>query len=74
MTNYNAYKLFGIGEKGDVKAVYKIGESLYINVTNRCNADCVFCDRKGEAVLNGYNLKMKKSEEPEAEEYIKANW
>ena len=71
MTTYNAYKLFGIGEKGDVKAVYKIGESLYINVTNRCNADCVFCDRKGEAVLNGYNLKMKKSEEPEAEDYIK---
>ncbi len=71
MTNYNAYKLFGIGEKGEVKAVYKIGESLYINVTNRCNADCVFCDRKGEAVLNGYNLKMPKSEEPEAEDYIK---
>lgn len=71
MTNYNAYKLFGIGEKGEVKAVYKIGESLYINVTNRCNADCVFCDRKGEAVLNGYNLKMQKSEEPAADDYIK---
>lgn len=71
ITNYNAYKLFGIGEKGEVKAVYKIGESLYINVTNRCNADCVFCDRKGEAVLNGYNLKMPKSEEPTVEEYIK---
>lgn len=71
MTNYNTYKLFGIGEKGEVKAVYKIGESLYINVTNRCNADCVFCDRKGEAVLNGYNLKMQKSEEPATEDYIK---
>lgn len=41
------------------------------NVTNRCNADCVFCDRKGEAVLEGYNLNMQKSEEPEAEVYIK---
>ena len=71
VTNYNTYKLFGIGEKGEVKAVYKINDSLYINVTNRCNADCVFCDRKGEAVLHGYNLKMKKSEEPEADEYIK---
>jgi TatD DNase family protein len=70
ITNYNAHKLFGIGEKGNVRFVYKIGESLYVNVTNRCNADCVFCDRKGEAVLHGYNLKMKKSEEPEAEEYI----
>ncbi|PID61396.1 MAG: radical SAM protein [Ignavibacteriae bacterium] len=71
ITNYNAYKFFGIGEKDEVRFVYKIGNSLYINVTNRCNADCVFCDRKGEAILHDYNLKMKKSEEPEAEEYIK---
>jgi len=70
ITNYNAYNLFGIGEKGEVKFVYKIGNSLYINITNRCNADCVFCDRKGEAVLHGYNLKMQKSEEPDAEIYI----
>ncbi len=71
MTNYNAYNLFGIGEKGKLRYVYKIKDSLYINVTNRCNADCVFCDRKGEAVIKGYNLKMQKSEEPEAEVYIK---
>jgi len=49
---------------------YQIGDSLYINVTNRCNADCVFCDRKGEAMIKGYNLKMKRSEEPEAQVYI----
>ena len=61
-------------KKEKLRFVYKIGDSLYINVTNRCNADCVFCDRKGEAVLEGYNLKMQKSEEPEAEVYIKANW
>ncbi|MEK6553296.1 MAG: YchF/TatD family DNA exonuclease, partial [Bacteroidota bacterium] len=70
-TSYNAHKLFGIGEKPKLSFTYKIGEELYINVTNRCNADCVFCDRKGEAVINGYNLKMPKSEEPEAEVYIK---
>lgn len=70
-TSYNAYKLFGIGNKPKLSYTYQIGNSLYINVTNRCNADCVFCDRKGEAVINGYNLKMKKSEEPEADVYIK---
>src|SRR3989339_979009 len=70
-TSYNAYKLFGIGMKPKLSFTYQIGQSLYINVTNRCNADCVFCDRKGEAVINGYNLKMTKSEEPEAEVYIK---
>lgn len=70
-TSYNAYKLFGIGMKPSLSFTYQIGSSLYINVTNRCNADCVFCDRKGEAVINGYNLKMTKSEEPEADVYIR---
>lgn len=69
-TSYNAYKLFGIGMKPDLSYTYQIGQSLYINVTNRCNADCIFCDRKGEAVINGYSLKMKKSEEPDADVYI----
>jgi TatD DNase family protein len=69
-TSYNAYKLFGIGMKPDLSFTYKIGNSLYVNVTNRCNADCVFCDRKGEAVINGYSLKMTKSQEPDAEVYI----
>ncbi|MFH1195319.1 MAG: YchF/TatD family DNA exonuclease [bacterium] len=70
-TSHNAFRLFGIGEKANPAITYKIGNSLYVNVTNRCNADCVFCDRKGEAIIKGYNLKMNKSEEPEAEEYIK---
>ena len=70
-TSYNAYKLFGIGMKPNVSFTYQIGNSLYINVTNRCNADCVFCDRKGAAIIKGYNLKMSKSEEPDASVYIK---
>lgn len=69
-TSYNAHKLLGIGDGLKLRFTYQIGQSLYINVTNRCNADCIFCDRKGEAVVKGYNLKMKKSEEPEAEVYI----
>ncbi len=70
ITNYNAFKLFGIGEKPPLSFTYKIRNSLYINVTNRCNADCVFCDRKNDAVVSGYNLKMKHSEEPPADIYI----
>ncbi|MFA7288755.1 MAG: TatD family hydrolase [Melioribacteraceae bacterium] len=69
-TNYNVYKFFGVGMNPDLSFTYQIGNSLYVNVTNRCNADCVFCDRKGLAVISGYNLKMKKSEEPEASVYI----
>jgi len=69
-TSWNAYKLFGIGKKMEISYTYQIGNSLYINVTNRCNADCVFCDRKGDAVIKGYNLKMSKEQEPDAEVYI----
>jgi len=69
-TSWNAYKLFGIGVKMKLSFTYQIGESLYVNVTNRCNSDCVFCDRKGDAVINGYSLKMSKAEEPDAEVYI----
>jgi TatD DNase family protein len=70
VTSYNAFRMFGIGSKPDTSFTYQIGNNLYINVTNRCNADCIFCDRKGEAVVSGYNLKMSKSEEPAAEVYI----
>ncbi len=70
-TYYNFYKLFGVGNKPELSFTYKIGESLYINITNRCNADCVFCDRGGEAVVKGYNLKMPRSKEPDASVFIK---
>jgi len=36
--------------------VYKIGEALYINLTNRCTNRCDFCVRKEEAGVGGYNL------------------
>lgn len=70
ITSYNAYKLFGIGKSEKVTYTYKIKNSLYINVTNRCNADCTFCRRKDEAWVQGYTLKMKRTEEPPAKVYI----
>lgn len=70
ITSLNAFRMFGIGSKPKVSYTYKLGNSLYINVTNRCNADCVFCRRKEDPFLRGYNLGMKKSEEPPAEVYI----
>lgn len=70
ITSLNAFRMFGIGSEPKVSYTYKLGNSLYINVTNRCNADCVFCRRKEDPFLRGYNLGMKKSEEPPAEVYI----
>jgi TatD DNase family protein len=70
ITSYNAFRLFGIGVKPESKYTYRISQSLYVNVTNRCNADCIFCIRKKDPVIAGYNLSMKLSEEPPAEVYI----
>jgi len=70
ITSVNAFRLFGVGSLGKANFTYQLGNNLYINITNRCNADCVFCRRKEEPILEGYNLKMSKSEEPPAEKYI----
>ena len=71
ITSFNAFRIFGIGSKPETAFTYKLGNSLYINVTNRCNAHCTFCRRKDNPVLRGYNLGMERSEEPSADVYIK---
>ena len=70
ITSFNTLKLFGIGHKSETSFTYKLGNSLYINITNRCNASCFFCDKDGDAEIHGYNLKMNKSNEPPVETYI----
>jgi TatD DNase family protein len=67
-TTYNAKKLFSIGSLPEPVFTYKLGNSLYLNLTIRCDADCIFCDRKGEAVIKGYNLNIE--HEPTVEEVI----
>jgi TatD DNase family protein len=66
--NYGAYRVFGIGDTPAPRFTYQLKDSLYINLTIRCNADCVFCDRKGDAVVKGHNLKIER--EPAADEVI----
>jgi TatD DNase family protein len=68
VTNYNVHKLFGIGKSDEPKFTYQLKNSLYINLTIRCDADCVFCDRKGEAVIKGHNLRI--TREPSSAEVI----
>jgi len=70
ITSLNAFRFFEIGNAPKTSFTYLLENSLYINVTNRCNADCTFCRRKEDPFLRGYNLGMKKSEEPTAEVYI----
>ena len=68
-TNFGAYRLFGIGKAGEPRFTYTLRNSLYVNLTIRCDADCLFCDRKGDAVIKGHNLRIER--EPTAEEVIR---
>ena len=48
---------------------YKLGNSLYLNITNRCSNDCVFCVRNFRADVNGAdNLWLER--EPTIEEIM----
>ena len=71
ITSFNTFRIFGIGSKPETAFTYQLGDSLYVNVTNRCNAHCVFCKRKENPVLRGYNLGMERTDEPESDVYIK---
>jgi len=64
-TTYSAHRLFGVGEYPAPRFTYPLKNSLYINLTIRCNADCIFCDRKGDAVVKGHNLKIDREPSPE---------
>jgi TatD DNase family protein len=72
ITTRNARRLFGQDLNEDIVFTYPIRDSLYINLTNRCTADCYFCSRLSDPVVKGHNLKMRRNEEPDLEELIKS--
>lgn len=54
--------------KRNPSVVYWLGNSLYLNVTNRCSNSCYFCFRKFKKGIREFNLKLEK--EPTSEEVI----
>jgi len=70
-TTRNFRRLAGLatGQTGDV-LVYAIRDRLYVNLTNRCTARCVFCRRESSPVASGYDLRLER--EHTAAEYIEA--
>ncbi len=71
ITTLNTKKLFKIGEmseKGEI--AYRIRDSLYLNITNRCTNRCGFCVRFHTSFVKGHNLKLES--EPSAEGIITA--
>ncbi|MDA8082787.1 MAG: YchF/TatD family DNA exonuclease [Nitrospiraceae bacterium] len=59
ITTLNAQRLFRLG-KIDQKAeiAYKIRDSLYLNITNRCTNACTFCVRVQTDFVKGHNLRL----------------
>lgn len=70
ITNTNAQQLFGIGKKQSDKIAYPIRDSLYLNITNRCTNNCIFCVRRFTDFVCGHNLKL--SYEPPQDEIIQS--
>ena len=50
--------------------IYEAHGNLYLNITNRCTANCIFCVKHYSDGVHGYNLRL--SGEPELNDIIKA--
>jgi TatD DNase family protein len=70
-TTTNAKNLF-IFEPSEASTsiAYRLRDSLYLNITNRCTIACVFCGKWKSFMLRDFNLRLKK--EPTAEEILNA--
>ncbi len=72
MTTQNAKLLFNLGNTNKKESItYVINNKLYINLTNKCNLHCVFCQRERERNfwVKGYWVWV--SRDPSVEEVIK---
>jgi len=71
ITSLNAFKLFGIGSIDQTaKIAYRIRNSLYLNITNRCTNACTFCAKFKDFTVKGHRLKL--DHEPSFAEVIQA--
>jgi len=71
ITTLNAMRLFKIGKvpaQGEI--AYKIRDSLYLNITNKCTNRCSFCVRFRTSYVKGHNLRLDR--EPTALQIIKS--
>lgn len=71
ITTMNAGRLFGIPLwDSSGKIAYRIRNSLYLNITNRCSNNCTFCAKFDEFTVKGHNLLL--DHEPGFEEVMAA--
>jgi TatD DNase family protein len=70
ITTVNAKRLFHIGELPSGQIAYKIRDSLYLNITNRCTSRCIFCVRFTTSFVKGHNLRI--AHEPSVNELMES--
>lgn len=70
ITTLNACDLFGIGHEEKARIAYRIRNSLYLNITNRCTNHCTFCAKFKSYTVKGHYLRL--AEEPEFADVIAA--
>jgi TatD DNase family protein len=70
ITMKNAGRLFKLPVQDNPELVYKIGRSLYINLTSRCSNNCYFCPRNSGFHVAGHNLKLNR--DPDENEILAA--
>jgi TatD DNase family protein len=71
ITTRNACALFRLPcPPAAPEIAYPIRNSLYLNVTSRCNNRCTFCTRESSPVVKGHDLHLER--EPTAQEVLAA--
>lgn len=70
ITTVNAEELFGLGGAEEARIAYRIRNSLYLNITNRCTNYCTFCAKFKSYTVKGHYLRL--GEEPSFEDVIRA--
>jgi len=59
ITTLNARRLFRIGTVPEqAEVAYRIRDSLYLNITNRCTNACTFCVKFHTDYVKGHNLRL----------------
>jgi len=67
-TTLSARRIFRIPAEEEVQVAYRIRNSLYLNITNRCTNSCSFCAKRRDWHVKGHLLKL--PGEPSAAEVL----
>ena len=70
ITELNAGSILKLPVEDSPKVVYKIGKSLYVNLTMRCTNNCYFCPKNKGYHVAGHNLLLNR--EPDENEILNA--